>query len=129
MEMHMDHYSPAWIITSIFIGISVLIFVVVNIVAVWKIFEKAGKPGWKSIIPVYNLIVIFDILGKPWWWILFLLIPGLHIIIPIWMIILLGERFGKSDLFIIGLQLFGFIMIPILAFSDAEYVKPEMVRN
>jgi hypothetical protein len=129
MEMHMDHYSPAWIITSIFIGISVLIFVVVNIVAVWKIFEKAGKPGWKSIIPVYNLIVIFDILGKPWWWILFLLIPGLHIIIPIWMIILLGERFGKSDLFIIGLQLFGFIMIPILAFSDAEYVKPELVNG
>jgi hypothetical protein len=113
----------------IILGITALIFIVVNIVAVWKIFEKAGKPGWKSIIPVYNLIVIFDILGKPWWWILFLLIPGLHIIIPIWMIILLGERFGKSDLFIIALQLFGFIMIPILAFSDAKYIPPENVVN
>jgi hypothetical protein len=108
----------------LYLGISLLIFTAINIVAFWKIFEKAGIPGWKSIIPVYNLINFLAIINKPWYWILFLLIPGLHLIIPIWGIILLGERFGKSDLFIIGMQLFGFIMIPILAFNNDRYISP-----
>ena len=108
----------------LYLGISLLIFTAINIVAFWKIFEKAGIPGWKSIIPVYNLINFLAIINKPWYWILFLLIPGLHLIILIWGIILLGERFGKSDLFIIGMQLFGFIMIPILAFNNDRYISP-----
>ena len=125
----METSSVGQIIFLIALGFTLVIFTIVNIIAFWRIFEKAGKPGWKSIIPVYNLIVIFEILGKPWWWILFLLIPGLHIVIPIWMIILLGERFGKSDLFIIGMELFGFIMIPILAFSETKYIEPEIINT
>jgi hypothetical protein len=120
----MEHCAPFQIIIGITLGITLLIFLVVNIIAFWQIFEKAGQKGWKSIIPIYNLLILFHILGKPWWWILFLLIPGLHIIVPIWMIILLGNRFGKSDLFIIGMQLFGFIMIPILAFDNSKYIPP-----
>jgi len=120
----MEHCEPFQLIIGITLGITLLIFLVVNIIAFWQIFEKAGQKGWKSIIPIYNLLILFHILGKPWWWILFLLIPGLHIIVPIWMIILLGNRFGKSDLFIIGMQLFGFIMIPILAFDNSKYIPP-----
>ena len=105
----MEAHTTGQIIFLIALGITLLIFTIVNIVAFWQIFEKAGIPGWKSIIPVYNLLVLFDILGKPRYWFLFLLIPGLHIFIPIWMTILLGQRFSQSDLFIMGLFLFGFI--------------------
>lgn len=120
----MAHCTPLQLIFGITLGVTFLIFLVVNIIAFWQIFEKAVQKGWKSIIPIYNLLILFHILGKPWWWILFLLIPGLHIIVPIWMVILLGNRFGKSDLFIIGMQLFGFIMIPILAFDTSKYIPP-----
>lgn len=120
----MEAYTPGQIIFWIFMALTAIIFTIVNIVAFWRIFEKAGLAGWKSIIPVYNLLNILDIAGKPRYWLLFLLIPGLHLFIPVWIIILLGQRFQQSDLFIMGLFLFGFIFIPILAFGDAVYDKP-----
>ncbi len=120
----METHTIGQIIFLIALGITLLVFTIVNIVAFWQIFEKAGKPGWKSIIPVYNLLVLFDILGKPRYWFLFLLIPGLHIFIPIWMTILLGQRFQQSDLFIMGLFLFGFVFVPVLAFGDSKYTSP-----
>jgi hypothetical protein len=120
----METYTAGQIIFLIAMGFTLFIFTMVNIVAFWQIFEKAGKPGWNSIIPVYNLLVLFDILGKPRYWVLFLLLPGLHLFIPVWMIILLGQRFRQSDLFIMGLFLFGFIFVPVLAFGDSKYEAP-----
>ena len=117
----MESYSTGQIIFTSALILTGLIFTIVNIVAFWRIFEKAGVPGWKSIIPVYNLLNLFDILGKPRYWILFILIPGLHLFISIWMFILLGQRFQQSDLFIMGLFLFGFIFVSVLAFGDSEY--------
>jgi hypothetical protein len=125
----METSSVGQIIFLVALGFTLLIFTIVNIVAFWRIFEKAGKPGWKSMIPVYNLVILFEILNKPWYWILFLMIPGLHLFIPFWMIVLLGERFGRDDLFVMGLFLFGFIFIPILGFGDAKYVQPVKVKN
>ena len=117
----MESFTTGQIIFTSALILTGLVFTIVNIVAFWQIFEKAGVPGWKSIIPVYNLLNILDILGKPRYWILFILLPGLHIFIPIWMIILLGQRFQQSDLFIMGLFLFGFIFVPVLAFGDSQY--------
>ena len=117
----MESYTTGQIIFTSALILTGLIFTIVNIVAFWHIFEKAGVPGWKSIIPVYNLLNIFDILGKPRYWFLFLLLPGLHILIAIWMFILLGQRFKQSDLFIMGLFLFGFVFVPVLAFGDSKY--------
>jgi len=125
----MEPLSVGQIIFIVAISITVLLFTIVNIVAFWRIFEKAGQPGWKSIIPVYNLVTLFQILNKPWYWLLFLMIPGLHLFIPLWMIILLGERFGRDDLFVMGLFLFGFIFVPILGFGDAKYVPPAIAKN
>lgn len=125
----METSSVGQIIFLIVLGFALLIFTIVNIIAFWRIFEKAGKPGWKSMIPVYNLVILFEILNKPWYWILFLMIPGLHLFIPLWMIVLLGERFGRDDLFVMGLFLFGFIFIPILGFGDAKYIQPVGVKN
>ncbi len=100
------------------------IVTILIIVALWKIFEKAGKPGWASIIPIYNVIVLLEIVGKPWWWILLMLIPIVNLIFAIWTTNLLSKSFGKNEGFTIGLILLPFIFYPILGFSDAKYQGP-----
>lgn len=100
------------------IGLAIL---VVMIVALWKIFEKAGKPGWASLIPFYNIFVMLEIAGKPGWWLILFLIPLLNFIMLIIVTIAFAAKFGKSGGFAAGLILLPFIFYPILAFSDASY--------
>ncbi|MCD4790901.1 MAG: DUF5684 domain-containing protein [Bacteroidales bacterium] len=98
--------------------------IVLLIVAQWKIYTKAGKPGWACIIPIYNTIVLLEIIGKPWWWLLLLIIPVANIIFAVWMINLLSKSFGKSEGFTVGLILLPIIFYPILGFGDANYNGP-----
>ena len=99
-----------------------LAFIILMIVSVWKVFVKAGEPGWASIIPIYNIIVYLKIAGKPLWWIILLIIPFVNFIILILVALGLAKNFGKSGGFGIGLLLLGFIFFPILAFGDAKFV-------
>ena len=92
-----------------------------GIVTMWKLFEKAGEPGWASIIPIYNTIIILKIAGKPGWWFFLLLIPIVNLIIYIMAMISLAENFGKGGGFAFGLILFSIIFFAILAFGEAEY--------
>ena len=102
-----------------------LAIVVIMIIAMWKIFTKAGKPGWAILIPIYNIIVMLEIVGKPTWWIIIiLLVPIVNIVFLIWMINLLSLSFGKDVGFTIGILLLSFIFIPILGFGKAEYKGP-----
>jgi hypothetical protein len=100
------------------------IFIIFEIASWWKVFEKAGKPGWASLIPIYNAIVILQIAGRPWWWILLYLIPLVNIVIGVIVMIDFAKSFGKGVGFAIGIMLLGFIFIPILAWGDAEYRGP-----
>lgn len=101
-----------------------LVIIVLMIASMWTIFSKAGKPGWASIVPIYNLIVLLEVVGKPWWWLLLMLIPIVNIIILIIVWHNLSLSFGKGGGFTVGLILLGIIFLPILAFSDATYVGP-----
>ncbi|UPK71315.1 DUF5684 domain-containing protein [Chitinophaga filiformis] len=103
-----------------------LAIVVLLIVSGWKVFEKAGKPGWASIIPIYSLIVMLEIVGKPWWYIFMFLIPIYGwFILPIMLTHDLSKSFGKDVGFTIGLLFLGIIFYPILAFSkDIQYIGP-----
>jgi hypothetical protein len=101
-----------------------IVVIVVEIAATWKIFTKAGKPGWAAIIPIYNTLVFLKIVGRPWWWILLLLIPFVNIVILIILSNDLAKSFGKGVGFTIGLILLGFIFSPILGFGSAQYVGP-----
>jgi RsiW-degrading membrane proteinase PrsW (M82 family) len=105
-----------------------LVVWVLIIISFWKIFEKAGKPGWASIIPVYNIIILLEIIGKPWWWLLLLLIPGVNIIFGIWMFNLLSISFGKNEGFTVGLVLLPFIFLPILGFGEDSYKGPAGIK-
>ena len=106
---------------EIFLFIIQLLIVVMIVAAFWKTFEKAGKPGWASIIPIYNLIVLLEIAGRPLWWIFLLFIPLVNIIFSIVMHIDIAKNFGKSAGFGVGLALLGIIFYPILGFGDARY--------
>lgn len=104
---------------SSLIGLAVAIFMIAS---VWKVFTKAGKPGWASIVPIYNLVVILEIAGKPLWWFILFLVPLVNIVVAFMTYISLAERFGKGAGFGIGLALLGPIFFPILGFGSAQYL-------
>ncbi|MDQ2932923.1 MAG: DUF5684 domain-containing protein [bacterium] len=98
-----------------------LVVIVLSIVALWKIFTKAGKPGWASIIPIYNMVVLMEIIRKPLWWVFLMFIPFVNIAIAIIAAHRLSKSFGKDVGFTIGLLLLGPIFYVILAFGKSVY--------
>ncbi len=104
------------------LGIVYLAVIVLMIASMWKVFSKAGKPGWACIIPIYNIIVMLEIAGRPLWWIVLLLIPVVNIVIEIMIMIDIAKAFGKGAGFAIGMILLPFIFWPILGFGSAQYV-------
>lgn len=109
-----------------FISFIVIMSIVVFMVAsVWKVFVKAGEPGWACLIPIYNLFIFLKIIGRPWWWIILAVIPIISLVLLITPFDL-AKRFDKGVGFGFGLLFLGFIFYPILGFGDAEYTAPEM---
>jgi hypothetical protein len=87
----------------------------------WKVFVKAGQPGWASLVPIYNGIVLLQIAGRPVWWIFLFFIPAVNLVIAIIVCIDLARNFGKDTAFAIGLALLPFIFFMILGFGNAQY--------
>ena len=101
-----------------------LLIALLLIIAMWKVFTKAGQPGWASIIPIYNLYIWCKIVGRPGWWIILMLIPFVNFVICIILCIDMAKSFGKGAGFGIGLALLGIIFWPILGFGSAKYQGP-----
>lgn len=97
-------------------------FLVFYIVAMWRVFVKAGKPGWAAIVPIYNTIVTIQIAGKPIWWIILFFIPIVNIIIGIIVVYNLAKNFGRGDAFTLGLIFLPIVFYPILAFGKSVYM-------
>ena len=102
-------------------GFLYLGFIILMIVSMWKVYEKAGKPGWASIIPIYNIIVLLEIVRKPVWWVVLSLIPIVNFPIIIIVMHRLSRSFGQGAGFTFGLILLGFIFYPLLAFGEYQY--------
>src|SRR5437588_11938477 len=98
-----------------------LLIALLLIVAMWKVFTKAGQPGWASIIPIYNLYIWCKIVGRPGWWIILMLIPFVNFIIGIILSIDLAKSFGNGVGFGLGLAFLGIIFFPILGFGSSQY--------
>jgi uncharacterized protein DUF5684 len=99
-----------------------LVLALIAIIAWWKVFTKAGHPGWACLIPIYNLYILIKIAGKPGWWIILFLVPVVNFVIAIIVHIGVANNFGKSALFGLGLAFLPFIFYLILAFGDAQYI-------
>ena len=98
-----------------------LLIVVLMIAGMWKVFQKAGKPGWAAIIPIYNFIVLLEIAGKPAWWVILLFVPFVNFIIGILLGVSVAAKFGKSTGYGLGLAFLGPVFYPMLGFGDAQY--------
>jgi hypothetical protein len=105
------------------IGLIVLdvALIILMIAAMWAVFQKAGEPGWAALIPIYNIMVLLKIAGKPMWWVILMLIPFVNIIVLIIAIVGLARNFGKGAGFALGLVFLAPIFYPILAWGDARY--------
>lgn len=108
-------------------GVMMIIWLAVMVLVIasmWRVFSKAGQPGWAAIIPIYNAIVLLQIVGKPIWWIILFFIPFVNVIMMILVAVELAKVFGKGGGFAAGLILLPIIFYPILGFGDARYVPP-----
>ena len=99
-----------------------LAIVVLLIASMWKVFERAGEPGWAVLVPIYNLIITCRVARVSGWWVLAAFIPLVNIAFVFVTSIGVAERFGKSALYGIGLALLPFIFWPMLAWGDAQPV-------
>lgn len=104
-----------------------LVFFLLTVVSLYKIFMKAGRKGWESLIPMYNLWIWIKIIRKPTWWFIFLLVPYINVFMILLMIVELLKCFDKNGL---GPQtlsvLVPFFYLPYLAFADkAPYTHPD----
>ena len=108
----------AAMIPILIMGFSIM---VLEIVALWFVLEKAGEPGWAAIIPIYNYLMVIKIAGKPWWFFLLMFIPIANIVIYIIILNGLSKSFGKDEGFTVGLFFLRFIFLPILGFGKSEY--------
>lgn len=106
-------------------GIIGLIVAVFTIIVMWKTFAKAGQPGWAAIVPIYNLYVMTQIGGRPGWWTVLLLIPGVNLVVLAILSIDIAKSFGKDAVFgIVALWLFSIVGYAILGFGNAQYRGP-----
>lgn len=117
-----------FVVFIIFACIIGLVITVLNIIAMWKIFTKAGQAGWKSLIPIYNTVILFKVAGISPLWVLSYLVAWVPILGPLFILgvtiyamINLSRAFGKEDAFAVGLVLLNTVFIMILAFGKSEY--------
>lgn len=92
------------------------------VASMWKVFDKAGQPGWGAIVPIFNIYLMCKIANRPAWWMVLFFIPVVSLIAFAVLSFDIAKAFGKGAGFGLGLFLLGFIFYPILAFGSAEYV-------
>jgi hypothetical protein len=106
--------SPVYWFPSVIVAIILL-------AAMWRIYSKAGQPGWAAIVPVYNVYVLLKIVGRPGWWLLLYLVPVVNLIVWIIVQLDLAQAFGKGVGFALGLILLPGLFHLILGFGGATY--------
>ena len=103
-----------------------LVIAVVFIIGLWKVFVKAGQPGWACIVPIYNVYILMKIAGKPGWWTLLYFIPFVNFVIGIIVCISIAKAFGRSPAFgVIMLFFLSAIGYLILGFGNDRYLGPQ----
>lgn len=134
------------LLMPIILMIVYLAIIILLIASMWKIYTKAGQPGWACIVPIYNVIVLLRIVGKPTWWLFMMLMPLVSfvffpvsvvlfgivyfitlvvtIVYVVWTYNMLSKSFGRDEGFTAGLILLGFVFFPILGFGSATYLGP-----
>ena len=106
--------GPGELIVSV--GLSI-----VMLIAMWKVFAKAGRPGWAILVPIYNIVVSLEVARLPLWYLLLFFIPVVNLVAWVLVGIATARNFGKGVGFGLGLTFLPFVFYPILAFGSASY--------
>jgi uncharacterized membrane protein YhaH (DUF805 family) len=106
----------------------VLAIIVFYIAALWRVFSKAGAPGWGALVPIYNIYLWCKIAGRPGWWILLFIIPVVNVIVHLIVSLDVAKSFAKSGAFGVAIFFLGFIFVPVLGFGSARYIGPSPTR-
>lgn len=96
---------------------------VVVALAKWDMYKKAGEPGWKSVIPIYDKVVLFHLVGESGWLAALLFVPFVKFFVKGFLYYKLARCFGYSFSFMLGLLFMPFIFFPILGFGKCQYKK------
>lgn len=111
------------VLATMWIVLAVL--VVISVISMWKLFTKAGKPGWAAIVPIYNNIVVLEIVGRPIWWIFLYFVPIANVVAQVIVTLDVARAYGRDLTFGVLMLFFPVPMYPILAFSkQTEYKGP-----
>ena len=126
----MEGYDAAYAaaasgVSAVYVILSLAISVL-TLVAMWKLFVKAGKAGWKCLIPFYNTYCLYDIAWGNGWLFLLMFVPCVNVVVGIMMLFKLAKAFGQGTGFGFGLLFLNTIFILILGFVSAEYVGPQV---
>lgn len=113
--------KPAFPSFSLSTRLTIVVACLLIITGYWVVFRKAGQDGWKCLIPFYNIYVLMGIAGKPGWWMFLLFVPLVGVAILLFAMLSLAKKFGRSELFGVGLLLLPMIFFPLLAFGGSEY--------
>jgi hypothetical protein len=103
-----------------------LVCLAVGLIAVagfWRVFEKAGQPGWGCLIPIYNVVLLVRIAGKPEIWVLWAFVPVVNLVVIILVALEIAKKFGQGSGFGVGMALMPVIFYPILGFGNAQYQR------
>lgn len=130
IKMYNDSFFAGGPIIAVIVILSILISLVWSallIVAMWKLYVKMGVPGWKSIIPFYNIWVLLEKTAKSnlVWFILFL-VPGANMVSLVAMLLSICKAFGKNVGFTVFLFLFPLIALPILGLGKSQYTGAKL---
>ncbi len=106
---------------SVIFGILVIAVCVAMIAGMWKVFVKAGQPGWGCLVPIYNLILLLGMAGKPTWWIVLFLIPLVSLVAAVLVSIEIAKKFGQGTGYGLGLAFLPMLFYPMLGFGSAQY--------
>jgi len=113
------------VVGALFGGMALLFWLAVAVVVIvggWKMFEKAGQPGWAILVPFYNAYIMLKIAGRPGWWLILYFIPLVNLVIAIIVAIDIAKAFGQSAVFgFFLLFLLGGIGYLVLGFGDYRY--------
>lgn len=109
--------------------IFMVVFYLIYSFCIGKVLEKAGKPLWAGFVPIYNVMLLLEIVGRPTWWLILFLIPIVNIIVWVIVCVDIAKSFGKDVVYGVLLAFAGVIMWPVLAFSDATYTGPSVTTG
>lgn len=133
----MDNFDTAtWMVLITAYLAIVIPIVLIAIVAMWRIFTKAGQPGWAILIPFYNVYILTQVVKRPGWWMLLYFTSVIPVVGGLCVLFIsvidnlrLAKLFGKSAGFGVGMILLGIVFLPILAFGDADYDETRVLEG